>query len=129
MCLFHEEEHKPLQNYFNTGGHTNGMVKQGEEVLPEYKKWTSGKCLRVTNNYQKDNTFVRCPFTLNNSLPQASERGLVQLTAWETSLRAIEEHLMISLFGMLMLNVIWASILAKVMERTSLEDLQFSSWP
>ena len=105
------------------------MVKQGEEVLPEYKKWTSGKCLRVTNNYQKDNTFVRCPFTLNNSLPQASERGLVQLTAWETSLRAIEEHLMISLFGMLMLNVIWASILAKVMERTSLEDLKFSSWP
>ena len=40
-----------------------------------------------------------------DSLPQASEWELVQLTAWETSLRAIEEHLMISLFEM-MPNVI-----------------------
>lgn len=60
------------------------MVKPGEEVSPEYSKWTSGNRPRVTDNYQKDNTFVQCPFTLNNSLPRASERDLVRLVSGQS---------------------------------------------
>lgn len=96
------------------------MVEPGKEVSPEFLKWTDCGRPRVTANFQGNNIYVRCPFTLNNSLPKKLDLNLVKLATWETTLRAIEEDLMVSLFGMLP-NVIWGRIMVKVMERTAVK--------
>lgn len=94
------------------------MVKKAELVSNEYcQNWRSVNRPRPTEKFHQNSNYVRCPFTLNNSLPKESNKSEVKLTSWETNLRAIEEDMMKSVFGMLP-NVIWASILAKVMERT-----------
>lgn len=59
---------------------------------------------------------VRAPFTLTDSLPLVSDTEQVTLAAWESTLRGVEERLMVSLFGALP-NVTYARILAAVFER------------
>ena len=96
------------------------MVAEAEKVSGDFRAWRQIPRPRVTSNSQQRNTFVRCPFTLSTSLPMKSDTNQVELATWESSLRGVEEHLMISLFGALP-NVIWASILARVLERAAIE--------
>lgn len=93
------------------------MVHAAEQVSPDFIQWRQIKRPRVTSNSQMNNTRVRAPFTLDASLPDETNEPQVTLAKWESSLRAIEEHLMISLFGMIP-NIIWASVLAKVFENS-----------
>ena len=90
------------------------MVEEAEKVSNDFINWRSIKRPRVTSNSQINNTYTRAPFTLDASLPNESNEPQVRLSMWESSLRGIEEHLMISIFGMLP-NIIWASILAKIL--------------
>ena len=93
------------------------MVEEAEKISRPYlENWRSINRPRPTEGFQQNNTFVRCPLTVENSLPPRANMNLSKFTSWETSLRAIEEEMMVSIFGMLP-NVIWATILAKVMER------------
>ena len=93
------------------------MVEMAEKISIAYHdNWRSVKRPRPTEGFQQNNTFVRCPFTVSNSLPRKTNADLSKLTSWETSLHAIEEEMMVSIFGCLP-NVIWVNILAKVMER------------
>lgn len=93
------------------------MVHAAEQVSPDFVQWRQIKRPRVTSNSQLNNTHVRAPFTLDASLPDEKNEPQATLAKWESSLRAIEEHLMISLFGMIP-NIIWASVLAKVFENS-----------
>ncbi len=95
----------------------NKMIMAANLTSDAFTTWTLQGRPRVTDNFHKNSEMIRCPFTLLDSIPEKSSKDSVNLAFWESSLRGIEEHLMISLFGMLP-DVIWASIVAKVMERT-----------
>ena len=95
------------------------MVAEAEKISKDFQAWRKIPRQRITCNTQQHNTFVHCPFTLNTSLPLQSDQNQVALATWESSLRGIEEHLMVLLFGALP-NVIWASILARVIEKTEI---------
>lgn len=95
------------------------MVALAEKVSSDFVSWTNNNRPRVTLNTQQDNEFVRCPFTHSASIPPKTKQNWVQLSTWESCLRGIEEHLMVSFGGMLP-NVIWATILARVLERTEI---------
>ena len=101
------------------------MVHAAEQVSPDFIKWRQIKRPRVTSNSQMNNTRVRAPFTLDASLPDETNEPQVTLAKWESSLRAIEEHLMISLFGMIP-NIIWASVLARVFENAGISMGDFN---
>jgi hypothetical protein len=63
------------------------MVQSGEQVSEDFVKWQSVLRPRVTSNFQsKDNKFVRCPFTVDNSIRYSSDNSSVELPAWESSL-------------------------------------------
>ena len=90
-----------------------------EEWLPKGRP-------RVTANFRTACKWVRAPFTVTDALPLASDAGAVRLATWETTLRGVEEHLMLSIFGSLP-NVTWARILAKVFERAETIMGEFDS--
>ena len=59
---------------------------------------------------------MRAPFVVRESLPLATDEEQIRLAGWETTLRGVEEHLMLAVFGSLP-NVTWARVLSKVMEK------------
>jgi hypothetical protein len=76
------------------------MVEGAEHVSPYFKDvWQKEGRPRVTSEFRKNCTWVRVPFTVQESLPLAEDVKQVQLASWETELRGIEEHLMLSVFG------------------------------
>ena len=75
---------------------------------------------RVTTAFQRACTWVRAPFVVEESLPTTRDIHQVRLAEWESALRAIEEHLMLSIFG-LVPNVTWARILGRVLHRAEHE--------
>ena len=96
------------------------MVAEAKKVSGDFGAWRQIPRPRVTSDSQQRNTFVRWPFTLSTSLPMKLDKNQVELATWESSLRGVEEHLMILLFGTFQ-NLIWASILVRVLERTKIE--------
>jgi hypothetical protein len=93
------------------------LVKDAARVSRYYRnKWLRQGRPRVTEAFRTDCEWVRAPFTLAESLPCATDSEQIRLATWETALRGVEEHLMLSVFGC-MPNVTWARILAKVLER------------
>jgi hypothetical protein len=92
------------------------LVKAAAKTSRDFADWDSKGRPRVSEAFRVDCEWVRAPFTLVNSLPLASDADRIRLATWETTLRGVEEHLMLSIFGSLP-NVTWARILAKVFER------------
>ena len=92
------------------------LVEAASTKSKDMQEWVAHGRPRVTANFRTTCKWVRAPFTLTDSLPLASDAESVRLATWETALRGVEEHLMVSIFGSLP-NVTWARILAKVFER------------
>ena len=92
------------------------MVKDACSSSSEMKKWVHHGRPRVTAAFRTGCKWIAAPFTLRESLPLASNKAQVCLATWETTLRGVEEHLMLSVFGGLH-NVTWARILAKVFHK------------
>jgi hypothetical protein len=92
------------------------MVNASVSMSKDFVTWQKGRRPQVTYNFRWKNKFVWCPFTVDASLPEKSDGDQIKLASWESSICRIEEHLMTCVFGMLS-NVIWASILARVLER------------
>jgi len=93
------------------------------------KKWIPARRPRPTNKFKKTCKYVQVPFTLVDSLPLVTEKAQVNLSSWESALRAIEEDVMISIFGSVP-NVIWASIIARVFENaeSDFDKHSFLKW-
>ena len=79
-------------------------------------KWVPHGRPRVTGAFRTDCEWIRAPFSLRESLPLQSDIAQVRLATWETTLRGVEEQLMLSIWGSLP-NVTWARVLAKVLEK------------
>lgn len=92
------------------------LVQDAQEVSEDFRTWVAARRPRVTEAFRTQCNTIRAPFTLNDSLPLASEEDRLRVASWETAVRGVEEHLMVSIFGSLP-NVTWARILAKVFER------------
>ena len=98
------------------------LVDEAAKVSEYFRKtWIPKGRPRVTKAFRKNCKWVRAPFVLRDSLPLAANTDQVRLARWETTLRGVEEHLMLSYFGSLP-NVTWARILAKVLERAEGAD-------
>ena len=67
-------------------------------------KWLPAGRSRVTKAFRTKCQNVRAPFTLPESLPLASDNDQMRLARWESELRGIEEHVMLSVFGCLRSN-------------------------
>ena len=78
-------------------------------------EWLTVSRPRVTAAHGAKCGEARAPFILNASLPLATNHDQVRLSEWESALRAVEEELLVSIFGCCH-NVTWARILAKVYE-------------
>ena len=89
-------------------------------------KWVPHGRPRVTPAFRTDCEWIRAPFTLTESLPLQSNRAQVRMATWETALRGIEEHLMVSIFGSLP-NVTWARTLARVLEQAEYHMGEFDA--
>lgn len=109
------------------------LVEAAKRVDTFYRNtWSKGRRPRVTAAFRTGCQRVRAPFTLNDSLPLASDTNQVTLATFETALRGVEERLMVELFGALP-NVTYARILAAVFERaerdmTSFDPQQYRLW-
>ena len=91
------------------------MVDSAAKVSKYYRKtWLTNNRPRVTEAFRTKSEWVRAPFVLNRSLPLATDREGVRLATWETTLRGVEERLMLSVFGSLP-NITWARILGQVL--------------
>ena len=91
------------------------MVDSAAKVSEYYREtWLTTPRPRVTEVHRTNCEWVRAPFVLERSLPLATDREGVRLATWETTLRGVEERLMLSLFGSLP-NVTWARILGQVL--------------
>lgn len=88
-----------------------------EDVSAAFREWVAFGRPRVTEAFRADCEWVRAPFVLTDSLPLRSDADQIRLATYETTLRGVEEHAMLSLFGSLP-NVTWARILASVFEKS-----------
>ena len=92
------------------------LQQKAREVSSAFREWEDAGRPRVTKAFRTDCEWVRAPFVLRESLPLATDKDQIRLAGWETTLRGIEEHLMLAVFGSLP-NVTWARILSTVMEK------------
>ena len=93
------------------------MVEGGKRSSDYFRDvWVRARRPRVTSAFKRSCEWVQTPFTVEESVPLASETNQVQLATWETTLRGLEEHLMLTVFGAVP-NITWARILAKVFEK------------
>jgi hypothetical protein len=95
------------------------LVQDAQKASRYFRnKWVPRGRPRVTGAFRTDCEWIRAPFSLKESLPLQSDIAQVRLATWETALRGVEEHLMLSIWGSLP-NVTWARILAKVLEKAA----------
>jgi len=92
------------------------LVDAAAKVSRYYREeWMVAGRPRVTAAFRTGCHWIRSPFTLAASLPLATHTDQVRLAKFETTLRGVEERLMVSIFGSLP-NITWARILAKVFQ-------------
>ena len=116
---------KPLTVPSSRAGLRDKLVEEAKAVHTDFRKsWSTGRRPRVTPAFRTGCGRVRAPFTLNGSLPLASDTNQVALATFETTLRGVEEELMVTLCGALP-NVTYARILAAVFERAEAEMPSF----
>ena len=63
------------------------MVNAAVSISKDFVTWQKGRRPRVTYNFHRMNKFVRCPFTVDASLPEKSDGDQVKLASWESSIR------------------------------------------